>query len=91
MRRLVNNIISVGFSLVKFSLIKLFHWKEFTFSPVERFSPNVVTEFNKGSNVNFGKMVRVHSGTKIKVRGGARLVIGSNAKINYYCIIACHD
>ena len=91
MRRLVNNIISVGFSLIKFSIIKLFHWKDFTFSPVERFSPNVVTEFNKGSKVNFGKMVRVHSGTKIKVRGGAQLSIGSNAKINYYCIIACHD
>ena len=91
MRRLVNNVISVGFSLVKFSLIKLFHWKDFIFSPVERFSPNVVTEFNKGSKVTLGKMVRVHSGTKIKVRGGAQLNIGSNVKINYNCIIACHD
>jgi hypothetical protein len=61
MRRLVNNIISVSFSLIKLSIIKLFRWKNFTFSPVERFSPNVVTEFNKGSHVNFGKMVRVHS------------------------------
>lgn len=91
MRRLVNNIISVLFSLVKFSLIKLFHWNGFMFSLVERFSPNVVTEFNKGSKVIFGKMVRVHSGCKIKVRGGAKLSIGSNAKINYNCIIACHD
>ena len=91
MRRLANNIISVGFSLVKFSLIKLVHWKDFTFSSVERFSPNVVTEFNKGSKVTFGRMVRVHSGTKIKVRSGAHLNIGSNAKINYNCIIACHD
>lgn len=35
--------------------------------------------------------MRVHSGCKIKVRGGAKLHIGSNAKINYNCIIACHD
>ena len=91
MRRLFNNIISVGFSLIKFTIIKLFHWKDFTFSPVERFSPSVVTEFDKGSKVNFGKMVRVHSGTKIKVRREAKLNIGSNVKINYYCIIACHD
>ena len=91
MRRLLNNIISVCFSLIKFSTMKMFHWKDFTFSSVERFSPNVVIEFNKGSKVNFGKMIRVHSGTKIKVREGAKLDIGKNAKINYYCIIACHD
>ena len=91
MRRLFNNIISVIFSLVKFSLMKLFHWSGFSFSPVERFSPNVVTEFNKGSMVTLGKMVRVHSGTKIKVRDGAKLSIGSNAKLNYNCIIACHN
>ena len=88
---MVNNIISVGFSLLKFSIIKLFHWKDFSFSPVERFSPNVVTEFNRGSKVCFGKMVRVHSGTKIKVRDGAQLNIGNNVKVNYNCIIACHN
>jgi acetyltransferase-like isoleucine patch superfamily enzyme len=76
---------------VKFTIIKLFHWKDFTFSVVERFSPNVVTEFNKGSNVVFEKSVRVHSGTKIKVRSGARLQIGSNVKINYDCMLICHD
>ena len=91
MRRLFNNIISVIFSLLKFSIMKISHWSGFTFSPVERFSPNVVTEFNKGSQVTFGKMVRVHSGCKIKVRGGAKLFIGNNAKLNYNCIIACHD
>ena len=91
MRRLVNNSISVLFSLVKFSLMKIFNWNTFLFSPVERFSPNVVTEFNRGSKVTLGKRVRVHSGCKIKVRGGANLHIGSNAKINYNCIIICHN
>lgn len=38
-----------------------------------------------------GKMVRVHSGSKIKVRKGGKLYIGSNVKINYNCIIACHE
>ncbi len=91
MRRLLNNIISVLFSLVKFSLVKIFYWKDFTFSPIERFSPNVVTEFNKGSNVILGKQIRVHSGCKIKVRRGAKLKIGNNVKLNYNCIIVCHD
>lgn len=91
MRRAINNLISVTFSLVKFSLMKIFNWNGFIFSPIQRFSPNVVTEFNRGSRVNLGKMVRVHSGTKIKVRKGGKLTIGANAKINYNCIIACHD
>lgn len=91
MRRAFNNIISVIFSLIKFSIIKLSHGADFSFSPIERFSPNVVTEFNKGSKVEFGKMVRIHSGSKIKVRQGGKLKIGSNAKVNYNCIIACHD
>lgn len=91
MRRTFNNIISVIFSLIKFSIIKLFHGADFSFSPIERFSPNVVTELNKGSKVEFGKMVRVHSGCKIKVRQGGKLKIGCNTKVNYNCIIACHD
>ena len=89
MRRMINNFISVCFTVVKFAFIKVFHWKSFHFNLIERFSPNVVTEFNKGSNVELGRMVRVHSGTKIKVRPGAKLKIGNNVKINYYCIIAC--
>lgn len=91
MRRNINNLISVAFSLIKFSVAKLFYWRGFIFSPIQRFSPNVVTEFNRGSKVKLEKMIRVHSGTKIKVRKGAKLTIGSNVKINYNCIIACHD
>lgn len=91
MRRTFNNIISVLFSLIKFLIVKLMHWNGFSFSLVERFSPNVVTEFNRGSEVVLGKMVRVHSGCKIKVRQGGKLKIGSNVKVNYNCIIACHD
>lgn len=91
MRRQINNIISVLCTLLRFSVMKLFHWKDFRFSLIERFSPDVVTEFNRGSKVHIGKGVRVHSGTKIKVRSGAELKIGANTKINYDCIIACHE
>ena len=61
------------------------------FSPIERFSPNVVTEFNGGSKVVLKKKVRVHSGTKIKVRNGAELFIGNNVKVNYNCIIVSRE
>ncbi len=91
MRRLFNNLVSVAFTFVKFCLIRLFHGASFRFHPVERFSPNVVTEFNRGSHVTIGKKVRVHSGCKIKARKGAVLTLGDGVKLNYNCIIACHE
>lgn len=90
MRRLINNIISCIYSLLRFSLMKLFHIKGFRFHFVERFSPDVVIEMGKRSSLILGKMVRVHSGSKIKVRKNAKLVLESGVKINYNCIIACH-
>lgn len=90
MRRLVNNIISCLFSLLRFSLLKIFHFNGLSFHFVERFSPNVVVEMGNHSSLILGKMVRVHSGSKIKVRKNARLVLESGVKINYNCIIACH-
>jgi len=47
MRRFVNNIISVMVSGVKFGVYKLILWNDFSAGLIERFSPNVVTEFNK--------------------------------------------
>ena len=91
MRRLINNIISVIFTFVKFAFIKLARGGAFQYAPVERFSPNVVTEFNRGSRVQLGRKVRVHSGCKLKVRRGGTLVIGDNARLNYNCVIVCHD
>ena len=91
MRRLFNNLVSVVFTFVKFCLMKLFLGSSFSFHPIERFSPNVVTEFNRGSHVKIGRMVRVHSGCKIKARKGSTLIIGDNAKFTYNCLITCHD
>ncbi len=91
MRRTFCNIFSVVFTLIKFSILKLFHLSGFHFNCIERFSPNVVVEFNRKSIVFFGKKVRVHSGCKIKVRSGAHLYIGSNVRINYNCIIISRE
>lgn len=91
MRRRLNNIVSVLCSIVRMLIYKLFLGKSFKMDLIERISPNVVLEFNKGSQVQFGKRVRIHSGTKVKVRKNAMLSIGDDVKINYYCIIACHN
>lgn len=89
MRRQINNLISVVYSALRIIAYKLIHGSNFHAGMIERFSPNVVLEFNKGSQVVLGKRIRIHSGSKIKVRPSAKLIIGDNVKINYYCIIAC--
>lgn len=91
MRRQFNNIVSVAYSAIRMGVYKLFNGSSFKSRLIERISPNVVLEFNKGSKVMLGNKIRVHSGSKIKVREGAELNIGDNVKINYYCIIACHE
>lgn len=91
MRRQFNNLVSVTYSALRIGIYKLLNGTSFKSSLIERISPNVVLEFNKGSKVTLGKKIRVHSGSKIKVRSGAELNIEDNVKINYYCIIACQD
>lgn len=91
MRRQFNNLISVMYSAIRMCIYKLIRGAAFKASIVERISPDVVLEFNRGSQVFLGKNIRVHSGCKIKARPEAKLTIGDNVKINYYCIIACQD
>jgi acetyltransferase-like isoleucine patch superfamily enzyme len=89
MRRQFNNITSVMYSAVRVALYKLINGNSFSSGFIQRISPNVVLEFNKGSIVELGKKIRIHSGSKVKVRKNAKLIIGDNVKINYFCIIAC--
>ena len=91
MRRLFNNVVSVLYTMIRMFILKLIRGGDLQVAPVERFSPNVVFEMNKGAKVTLEKGVRVHSGTKIKIRKNAKLFMGADAKINYNCIIACHD
>lgn len=89
MRRQVNNIISVLYSFIRLHVMKIFHGRNLRFQLVERFSPNVVLEMEKGAKVTLGKRVRAHSGCKIKARKGAVLEIGNDVHLNYNCIIVC--
>ena len=90
MRRQFNNLISVSYSILRIGLYKLSNGSRFHSGLIERISPNVVLEFNRGSIVSLGRRIRIHSGSKVKVRSNAELTIEDNVKINYNCIIACH-
>lgn len=91
MRRNINNIISITYTAFRLLVYKIIHRKNFQSGLIERISPDVVLEFNRGSQVSLGKYIRVHSGSKIKVRPGAKLSVGDNVKINYFCIMVCQD
>lgn len=54
MRRQMNNIISVVCSAIRIILYKITN-KNFHANIIERFSPNVILEFNRGSKVVLGK------------------------------------
>jgi len=89
MRRQVNNIISVLYSFIRLHAMKIFHGRNFRFQLVERFSPNVVLEMEKGAQVTLGKRVRAHSGCKIKARKHGMLILENDVHLNYNCIIVC--
>lgn len=89
MRRKINNIISVIHSIFRVLLLKLVHGKNASLGLIERISPNVVLEVNRGATIRLCKNVRIHSGSKVKVRDGGTLTIGKNVRINYNCMFFC--
>ncbi|MCS5422119.1 MULTISPECIES: acyltransferase [Psychrilyobacter] len=89
MKRHIKNLISVIFSFLKFSIIKLFHGKCFRFHLIERFSPNTELDIGKNSLLVLKEAVRAHSGSKFRVRNGAKLTIGKNTTFGYKCMITC--
>lgn len=70
MHRKINNVISVIHSFIRFFILKIFHGKDFKVIGVQRFSPNVSIELDKGGKLLLGKRVRAHSGVKMKIRSG---------------------
>lgn len=91
MRRQFNNIISVSYTFFRMLLLKVINGKKIQFHFVERISPNVVIELNRGGSLELGERVRIHSGCKLKVRKNGRFVLGEDVKINYGCMFFCHD
>lgn len=91
MRRNITNLISVIVSLVRFLFLKVFHQKNLCFYFIERFSPNVIVELEKGGKLILGKKIRVHSGCIFKVRKNAKLILHDECSFNYNSMIFCRD
>ena len=91
MRHKIGNVISVAFSFVKLTLMKMIYWKRLKFYFIERLSPNVVIDIRDHSSLQLGKKVRAHSGTRFTVAMGGKMVIGDNVRINNNCRFACRN
>ncbi|OQX78466.1 MAG: hypothetical protein B6D61_05445 [Bacteroidetes bacterium 4484_249] len=87
MKRIINNIISIIFTLIKFSLIKLFHWNNFKFHIIERFSPNTDLYFIGKGRIILGKKVRAHTHVRLRAIKNGTIKIGNNTSFNYGCMV----
>lgn len=89
MFKTMKNVISVLFSLVKFTFVKFFRFKRFHFYLIERFSPATMINIWPDGILKLGKKVSAHSGTKLSVTREGMLCIGDRVAFNYNCIVTC--
>lgn len=82
---MIKNIISVIYSLIKFSLIKIVKGKRFRFKVVERFSPNTEIKIGKKSEIILGNKVRAHSRSILRSINGGKIELQDNVALNNGC------
>jgi len=87
----VKNLISVMYTFLKFSVIKIVRWKTFKFKLIERFSPNTTINIWKDGQLSFGKMVRAHTGSNFSVVTNGDLNVGDFTSFGYGCILVCRQ
>lgn len=89
MLREVGNAVSVAHSVMRFGLVRAFRGDAMKSGLIERFSPDVAFELDRGGCATIGDRVRAHSGCKFKIRDGGQLVLGNDVSFNYGCIVVC--
>lgn len=90
LRHNLANIVSVPVTFAKLIVIKAIFPKSISFSPIERFSPNVVVDLDRRSRIAFGKRVSIHSRSRISVNSGGQLSVKDHTSFNVGCIVTCH-
>lgn len=91
MKRYIRAVICLIYTLVKFSILKLFHFKGFRFSLFNLISPFTEIEIGKSSELFLGRKVRMRSGSKVRTRKGAQIKIGCDTSLNHGCIVTAHE
>lgn len=91
MRRLLYNLISVLFSGLKFGIFKIFHFRNFFFEGIQRFSPNTEVVITEQGTIRLGKHVRAHRRSKLLAFSSGVLEIGSNTALGNGVSINCME
>lgn len=91
MGRQLNNAVSVVYSAIRLSALKLFHPNNLCFGKLQRISPNVVIELEKNGKLILGNRMSIHSGCKLKVRKNAKIKLDNRVFLNYGCMLICHE
>lgn len=87
MKRILKNIISVLYSVIYFTITKIFNWQSFRFFPIERFSPSTEVTIAGNGKIFLGKRITAHSGVKIKAVSNGSITIEDQVRFNYGCIV----
>ena len=85
------NLISVPLTFMNLLLKKVIYPRNLFFSPIERFSPNVVVDLDRKSELRFGKKISAHSGCRLTANNGGRLTVDDHTSFNVGCIVTCRN
>ena len=91
MRRQLYNVISVLFSTIKFTIMRLIHGGHFRLEGIQRFSPNTEVLISENGTLHLGKKVRAHRRSKLSVFGDGLLEIGSNTALGNGVSVTCME
>lgn len=89
LRHNIANVVSVLYTGVKLTLLKIIYPKQLHIKGIIRFSPNVVINIEKNSSIFLGNRISMHSRGRISSVAGGKLEIEDNCSFNVGCIIAC--
>lgn len=87
MFRKIKSIMSVLYSFVRLSVLRMVHSGGVKVGFPERISPNVVIEIDRYGRLIIGNHCGIHSNCKLQVRDYGNIKIGKYVFLNYGCII----
>ena len=91
MKRIIRALICEIWTMIKFILLKAFHWKRFQFGLINVCSPMSEVDISRKGTLIIGEKFRMRSNCHLRVRGKASVTIGKNVTWNYGCMVVGHE
>lgn len=91
MNKYIHAAYCVPFGMIKMTLIKIFHIKDFKGPRISMVSPMTEITLDRGGKLEIGENFKMRDGAKIRVRKEAVCKIGKNVSVNCNNMIACRE